>query len=135
MPGRRGERRGDEPVRTDQGFDWRNVSGALCRREAGVTTAVGLVLSPIDDTAPLLEDTARRLVSGNPAAERYGACTGPTLMASRILIVDPDDHLRESLRLHLSLEGCHCDTRSDLGQRSTQLGRIISIAVVNLMTF
>ena len=60
---------------------------------------------------------------------------GPTLMASRILIVEPDDHLRESLRLHLSLEGYQCDARSDL---CSVIGPVAAerfdLAVVNLLT-
>ena len=56
-------------------------------------------------------------------------------MASRILIVEPDDHLRESLRLHLSLEGYQCDTRSDFGTavRSARADHF-DLAVVNLLT-
>src|SRR5262245_26434082 len=56
-------------------------------------------------------------------------------MASRILIVEPDDRLRESLRLHLSLEGHQCDTRADVGiaADSARADRF-DLAVVNLVT-
>jgi DNA-binding response OmpR family regulator len=55
-------------------------------------------------------------------------------MASRILIVEPDDRLRESLRLHLSLEGYQCDARSHLGTAVGRGADHFDLAVVNLMS-
>src|SRR5262245_30306577 len=56
-------------------------------------------------------------------------------MASRILIVEPDDRLRESLRLHLCLEGYQCDARSDLGTAvDSARAEYFDLAVVNLIT-
>jgi DNA-binding response OmpR family regulator len=55
-------------------------------------------------------------------------------MAPRILIVEPDDRLRESLHLHLSLEGYECDAQRDLGADGPVAADRFHLAVVNLMT-
>jgi DNA-binding response OmpR family regulator len=71
-----------------------------------------------------------------PGRERSTACNlRPDVMTARILIVEPDDRLRESLHLHLSLEGYECDAHQDLGSVDSPIaaGRI-DLAVVNLVT-
>jgi DNA-binding response OmpR family regulator len=55
-------------------------------------------------------------------------------VALQILIVEPDDRLRDSVRLHLSLEGYECDARRQLDTAGDLAADRFDLAVVNVQT-
>ena len=55
-------------------------------------------------------------------------------VALQILIVEPDDRLRDSVRLHLSLEGYECDARRQLDAAGDLVADRFDLAVVNVRT-
>jgi len=82
----------------------------------------------------LLEDTFAPLSAQGMAAGAVRCLHLSLPVALQILIVEPDDRLRDSVRLHLSLEGYECDARRQLDAAGDLAADRFDLAVVNVQT-
>jgi two-component system alkaline phosphatase synthesis response regulator PhoP len=106
---------------------WEHLNKKVLRK-----TCADCAVSPIDDTVVLAEDTPCALFTTLTDLHAVHGLQPTGDVFPTILIVEPDDRLRESLCLHLSLEGFECLASPNFAAASERTASRLELAVVNL---